>query len=47
MTKMKRAYSAAARGFRERLSRVSPEDDRLLRELTEADTIVVEGTGAR
>ena len=44
MCAMDRAYQAAAKGYRERLSQVNPEDERLLKNLKEADTIVVEGT---
>ena len=41
---MKKAYDVAAQGMRERLRKVNPEDDRLLRDLKKADTIVVEGS---
>ena len=44
MCAMERAYQAAAKGYRERLAQVNPNDERLLKTLKEADTIVVQGT---
>ena len=40
---MQSSYRAAGLGIRERLGRVDPEEERLLRSLEESDTVVVQG----